>query len=133
MNGVKALLAELRSVCADPRARLDEALSQGRKTVGVLPYFCPEELVYAAGLLPFGTADVCGTPGPPSGPFIAMPFLQAVKSSAPAIRAAAAMNPLFILFSSVCFLYCHISVFYAAAFFFYYKRPASVCNYLRAS
>jgi benzoyl-CoA reductase/2-hydroxyglutaryl-CoA dehydratase subunit BcrC/BadD/HgdB len=54
MNGVKELLAELRSVCADPRARLDEALSQGRKTVGVLPYFCPEELVYAAGLLPFG-------------------------------------------------------------------------------
>ena len=54
MSGVKELLAALRAVSADPRAQLDEALSQGRKAVGVLPYFCPEELVYAAGMLPFG-------------------------------------------------------------------------------
>ena len=30
------------------------ARSEGKKCVGVLPYFCPEELVYAAGMLPCG-------------------------------------------------------------------------------
>ena len=54
MSEVKELLDALRAVSNDPRAQLDEALSQGRKAVGVLPYFCPEELVYAAGMLPFG-------------------------------------------------------------------------------
>ena len=54
MNEVKRLLAGLEAVCADPRAQLSAAVAQGRKCVGVLPYFCPEELVYAAGMLPFG-------------------------------------------------------------------------------
>ena len=54
MDKVKEMLSELHSVCADPRAQLDAALARGRKAVGVLPYFCPEELVYAAGMLPFG-------------------------------------------------------------------------------
>ncbi len=54
MPEIKDMLAELASVCADPRAQLDAALAKGRKAVGVLPYFCPEELVYAAGMLPFG-------------------------------------------------------------------------------
>ena len=44
----------LRAVCEAPEARLKEALAAGKKAVGVLPYFCPEELVYAAGMLPFG-------------------------------------------------------------------------------
>ncbi len=43
-----------RDVCRNPRVQLDLALGQGRKVVGVMPYFCPEELVYAAGMLPFG-------------------------------------------------------------------------------
>ncbi len=54
MPEVKALLAELEAVCADPAGELRKALAEGRKAVGVLPYFCPEELVYAAGMLPFG-------------------------------------------------------------------------------
>ena len=54
MDKVKEMLSELHSVCADPRAQLEAALARGRKAVGVLPYFCPEELVYAAGMLPFG-------------------------------------------------------------------------------
>ncbi len=51
---MKEMLAELQAVCADPAARLREALAAGKKCVGVLPYFCPEELIYAAGMLPFG-------------------------------------------------------------------------------
>ena len=54
MPDVKEMLAELQGVCKDPRAQLDAALAQGKKAVGVLPYFCPEELVYACGMLPFG-------------------------------------------------------------------------------
>ena len=54
MNEVTKLLNEFKAVCADPRAQLDKALAEGRKCVGVLPYFCPEELVYAAGMLPIG-------------------------------------------------------------------------------
>ncbi len=54
MPEAKELLAELQGICKDPKAQLDAALARGKKAVGVLPYFCPEELVYASGMLPFG-------------------------------------------------------------------------------
>ena len=54
MNEVNELLKEFAAVCADPKAQLNAAVAAGRKCVGILPYFCPEELVYAAGMLPFG-------------------------------------------------------------------------------
>ena len=54
MGEIRTLFRELEAVCADVRGQLDAALAQGKKAVGVLPYFCPEELVYAAGMLPFG-------------------------------------------------------------------------------
>ena len=54
MNEVKDLLNGFAAVCADPNAQLKAARADGRKCIGVLPYFCPEELVYAAGMLPFG-------------------------------------------------------------------------------
>ena len=47
-------IEELTAISADPKAALKKALKDGKKAVGVLPYFCPEELVYAAGMLPFG-------------------------------------------------------------------------------
>lgn len=54
MSDVKRMLAELQGICNNPKAQLDAALEREQKVVGVLPYFCPEELVYAAGMLPFG-------------------------------------------------------------------------------
>ena len=54
MSELRQLLEPLKAVSADPGAQLRAALAQGKKAVGVLPYFCPEELVYAAGMLPFG-------------------------------------------------------------------------------
>ncbi len=54
MSTVRELLDELRGISENPRTQLDAALARGKKAVGVLPYFCPEELVYAAGMLPFG-------------------------------------------------------------------------------
>lgn len=47
-------IEELKAICADPKAELKKTIAAGKKAVGVLPYFCPEELVYAAGMLPFG-------------------------------------------------------------------------------
>lgn len=44
----------LKNICASPKAQLEKALDEGKKLVGVMPYFCPEELVYAAGMMPFG-------------------------------------------------------------------------------
>ena len=54
MERIEALLSTFRAVCQDPGAQLRKALAEGKKAVGVLPYFCPEELVYAAGMRPFG-------------------------------------------------------------------------------
>lgn len=47
-------LEMLKEIAASPRAQYEKALAGGKKLVGVMPYFCPEELVYAAGMLPFG-------------------------------------------------------------------------------
>ena len=47
-------IARCREICTNPEAPYRAALAAGKKVVGVLPYFCPEELVYAAGMLPFG-------------------------------------------------------------------------------
>lgn len=44
----------LKNICASPRAQLEKTLAAGKKVIGVMPYFCPEELVYAAGMVPFG-------------------------------------------------------------------------------
>ena len=54
MNEVKELLNGFTAVCVDPKAQLKAAVADGRQCIGVLPYFCPEELAYAAGMLPFG-------------------------------------------------------------------------------
>ena len=39
---------------ATPKQQLAEYKAQGKKVVGVLPYYAPEELVYAAGIVPMG-------------------------------------------------------------------------------
>jgi len=54
MSTLPELLKEAGDISADPRGKLDAYLSDGRKAVGCMPYFCPEELVHAAGMVPFG-------------------------------------------------------------------------------
>lgn len=54
MASIDELLAPLSAVAKSPRAQLDAAVAGGRRVVGVTPYYIPEELVYAAGALPFG-------------------------------------------------------------------------------
>ena len=51
---VNALLEEFKVKAATPKQQLAEYKAQGKKVVGVLPYYAPEELVYAAGIVPMG-------------------------------------------------------------------------------
>jgi benzoyl-CoA reductase/2-hydroxyglutaryl-CoA dehydratase subunit BcrC/BadD/HgdB len=48
------ILREFQSIAENPKAQLESLLTGGKKVVGCMPYFCPEELVYAAGMTPFG-------------------------------------------------------------------------------
>ena len=49
---IEAKLQEFSRVAADPKGQLNAFKAEGKKVVGVLPYYAPEELVYAAGLVP---------------------------------------------------------------------------------
>ncbi len=51
---INALLDEFKVKAATPNQQLAEYKAQGKKVVGVLPYYAPEELVYAAGIVPMG-------------------------------------------------------------------------------
>lgn len=51
---INALLDEFKVKAATPKQQLAEYKVQGKKVVGVLPYYAPEELVYAAGIVPMG-------------------------------------------------------------------------------
>ena len=71
MSTVTDTLAQLRAVADDPKAQMEAHLAAGKRVVGVGPYYAPEELVYAAGAIPFGvwgcvgTADKCKKYFPP--------------------------------------------------------------------
>ena len=54
MREIGEILSLCREVCGAPKRQLERAVAAGKPVVGVMPYFCPEELVYAAGMLPFG-------------------------------------------------------------------------------
>ena len=54
MNKLMINLDALRAIAQGPRKQLDRVLAEGKKAGGVIPYFAPEELVYAAGMVPFG-------------------------------------------------------------------------------
>lgn len=54
MSVLQELLTEFTAIASNPRAQLETYLQQGKKAIGCMPYFCPEELVHAAGMVPFG-------------------------------------------------------------------------------
>ncbi len=51
---IEVLLNEFKAAAASPAKLLKEYKAAGKKVVGVLPYYAPEELVYAAGIVPMG-------------------------------------------------------------------------------
>ena len=60
MARIEALLDQLQQVARNPRAQLEAHLAAGRRVIGVGPYHVPEELVHAAGAVPFGVWGCMG-------------------------------------------------------------------------
>lgn len=58
---IRELLNEFKYYAENPRKQLDKYLAEGKKAVGIFPYYAPEEIVYAGGMVPFG---VWGGQGP---------------------------------------------------------------------
>lgn len=54
MSKIVELLAKFDEIVSNPKKRLDDYTAQGKKTIGCLPVYCPEEIVYAADMVPFG-------------------------------------------------------------------------------
>lgn len=57
---METIINEFKEIAANPKKQLAMYKAQGKKIIGVLPYYAPEELVYAADMVPFG---VWGTNG----------------------------------------------------------------------
>lgn len=51
---IEALMKEFQEVAYNPGKQLASFKAEGKKVIGVLPYYAPEELVYAAGMVPMG-------------------------------------------------------------------------------
>ena len=54
MNSITEMLDEFRNIAENPKVQFERLLSEGKKVVGCMTYFCPEELICAAGMTPFG-------------------------------------------------------------------------------
>lgn len=61
MSNVQELLSEFSAVAGNPAAQLKRHLDAGKTVIGVGPYYVPEELVAAAGAVPFGVWGRMGT------------------------------------------------------------------------
>ncbi len=51
---IEARVAEFREIADSPKKQLLARKAEGKKCIGVMPYYAPEELVDAAGMVPFG-------------------------------------------------------------------------------
>ena len=51
---IEVLLKEFAEVSEHPHRQIEAFKAEGKKVIGVLPYYAPEELVYAAGMVPMG-------------------------------------------------------------------------------
>ena len=51
---IEVMIKEFAEIAANPKAQLNKYKAEGKKCIGVLPYYAPEELVAAAGMVPFG-------------------------------------------------------------------------------
>ncbi len=47
-------LKEFQAIANDPAGQLKKFKAEGKKVIGCMPYYCPEELVFAAGMVPMG-------------------------------------------------------------------------------
>ena len=61
MSKINELLAGFDAVATNPAAELNKHIEGGKKVIGCFPYYCPEELVTAAGMVPMGIWGAEGT------------------------------------------------------------------------
>lgn len=51
---IETILKYFEAAAMDPKGQLKEYIKKGKKAIGCFPYYVPEELVHAAGMVPFG-------------------------------------------------------------------------------
>lgn len=51
---INELIGKFQQVSSEPKAMMDRYLAEGKKAIGVLPVYTPEEIVHAAGMVPIG-------------------------------------------------------------------------------
>lgn len=54
MKEITNLLGQFETIISNPKKNISKYLDEGKKVIGCLPVYCPEELVYAADMVPFG-------------------------------------------------------------------------------
>jgi bcr-type benzoyl-CoA reductase subunit C len=55
MRTVAEIIAELKNIADNPKKAMDDYKKEtGKGAVGIMPVYCPEEIVHAAGYLPMG-------------------------------------------------------------------------------
>lgn len=62
MNRIEELLTQFQEIAEHPRKQLDEYLAAGKKVIACFPYYVPEEIIDAAGIVPFGLWGRKGAP-----------------------------------------------------------------------
>jgi len=61
MSKIDEILSQFKEVVASPKKQLAKYKAEGKKVIGCFPYYVPEELVYAADMVPFGVWGKRGT------------------------------------------------------------------------
>lgn len=51
---MESLLTKFNEIACNPAKQLSNYKASGKKAIGIMPYYVPEELVYAGGMVPFG-------------------------------------------------------------------------------
>lgn len=51
---MEMILKHFEAAAINPKGQLKEYIGKGKKAIGCFPYYVPEELVHAAGMVPFG-------------------------------------------------------------------------------
>ena len=62
MSNIESMLAKFAEIAENPKKQLDKFVSEGKKVIGCYPYYVPEELVYATGMVPMGLWGRSGSP-----------------------------------------------------------------------
>lgn len=62
MDRMEELLVQFQEISQSPRRQMDRYLSEGKKIIACFPYYAPEEIIAASGMVPFGLWGKNGTP-----------------------------------------------------------------------